>query len=206
MSNSYTVGETIVTPGAGGWYVLTHPSAPQEERVQGKENADRRAAEINAAAASPEGMIPPQGDLVTPAGTDELQKQVAAMRRELEELRAAQPGAPVETAEGPDASSLATVPREFAGEMSKAQKKTLKSAGVEVVTIVLEENESIPPTGLFISHNGRAYMIKPGEEVDVPDFLLSVLDDAITSSPVVDSGSQKIIGYRDRSKYPYRRV
>ena len=106
----------------------------------------------------------------------------------------------------PEAAIPAHVPREYAGQMDDKTKAALKKIGVGVSTIVLEENDSIPPTGLFIGHNGRSYQIKPGEEVDVPDFLISVLDDAVMSAPVVDSSTQKVLGYRNRSKYPYRRV
>ena len=90
--------------------------------------------------------------------------------------------------------------------MSDAARKAAKAIGVEYITIILEENSDIPPTGQFIAHNGRSYMISPGEPVDVPDFLLGILDNAVMSAPVVDTKSQKVLGYRDRMKYPYRRV
>lgn len=109
-----------------------------------------------------------------------------------------------EPAAAPD--PLATMPREFSGQVDAKARKAAAALGVEYVTIVLEEGNDIPPTGLFLGHNGRSYMICPGEPVDVPDFLLGILDDAIMSTPVVDSKTQKVLGYRNRTKYPYRRV
>lgn len=98
------------------------------------------------------------------------------------------------------------IPTQFSGELDKDGKAALKKAGIGYTRIVLEENENIPPTGLYVAVNGRSYMITPGEEVDVPDFILEVLDNAVMSAPMVDSKTNKVLGYRDRSRYPYRRV
>jgi len=72
--------------------------------------------------------------------------------------------------------------------------------------IILEESDDIPPTGLFISLNGRGYMIKPGEEVDVPDPLIEILDHAVMETPSVDPSTRRVIGYKKRMRYPYRRM
>ena len=87
-----------------------------------------------------------------------------------------------------------------------AVKKTAPVGLPETTRIVLEDNESIPPTGLFVSHNGRAYLIRTGEEVDVPTHVLNVLDDAKMAMPIMDADNQQVIGWRERMRFPYRRV
>lgn len=149
------------------------------------------------------------------ASEDQKGDEIAALKAQLAEAnkraetleKAAQPVVQTVLAADPELAAVPrTIPREYTGQMDAKTKAALKKAGVGVSTIILEENDSIPPTGLFIGHNGKSYMIAPGEEVDVPDFLISVLDDAVTAAPIVDSKSQKVLGYRNRSKYPYRRI
>ena len=72
------------------------------------------------------------------------------------------------------------------------------------VKIMLEENDNIPPTGLFVGDNGRGYLIRAGEEVDVPIGVLEILDNSKTSVPTIDPQSLQVIGYRDKMMYPYR--
>jgi len=71
------------------------------------------------------------------------------------------------------------------------------------VRIILEENDEIPPTGQFIGHNGVSYILQPGKEASVPAKLLNVLNDAIKSIPITD-GSNTVIGYKDKLRFPYR--
>lgn len=85
-------------------------------------------------------------------------------------------------------------------------RKTRKTDGVETARILVEENSDIPPTGLFLGHNGRGYMLKPGVPVVVPLPLLEILDNAITTIPVFDNTTRQIVGYRDRLRFPYRRL
>lgn len=224
MSDSYDINGVTVTPQGGGYYDLTHPSLATPERVRGKEHADARAAAIAAAAVGPDDadkplqqpdptllQVPPvltpvpETTLSNPAAPDPRDAAIAALTARLDAFEKA-PVRTVTTDETPVDQIPAHVPREYRGQMDAKTKAALKAIGVTVLTIVLEENDSIPPTGLFIGHNGRSYMIQPGEEVDAPDFLLGVLDDAIMSTPQVDDMTKKVVGYRNRSKYPYRRV
>lgn len=88
----------------------------------------------------------------------------------------------------------------------KAQKAVKPEGMPKTVRIILEESEMIPPTGLFLQHNGRAFMIRPGEPVDVPDFLISVLKDAVMSSPIMDPDTNQVLGYRNRLRYNFQYV
>jgi hypothetical protein len=72
--------------------------------------------------------------------------------------------------------------------------------------VVLEEDPAIPPTGLFISANGRPYLLMAGVEAQVPQEVISVLNDAVTSVPVIDPQTQRVQGYRARLRFPYRRI
>lgn len=225
MSDAYEVNGVTITPVGGGYYDLTHPTLAEPVRVRGKEVADQRAAEIAAAnpqqtagdentplvqpdiAAAATPPVPPAPPEAAPVAQepDPRDDQIAALTARLEALETAgvrtvlssnntpvQGGVPLDT------------PREYSGRMDPKVRERFEKSGFKIRTILLEENESIPPTGLFVSHNGNPYMIAPGEEVDVPDFLTGILDDAIMSAPVVDSKTQKVLGYRNRSKYPYR--
>jgi hypothetical protein len=86
------------------------------------------------------------------------------------------------------------------------KRKSIKAGDENRTWIVLEDNPDIPPTGLPLGHNGTNYIIMPGEPVYVPDFLLEVLDHAIVSIPQMNGNTQQVIGYRERHRFPYRRV
>lgn len=74
------------------------------------------------------------------------------------------------------------------------------------VRIILDDNDNIPPTGQPIGHNGRTYILVPGVEVDVPEHIIGVLNDAVVRKPIVDPLTKKTVGYRDSLRFPYRKV
>ena len=79
----------------------------------------------------------------------------------------------------------------------------LPVVGERRVRILLEENDGIPPTGQFFGAQGKGYVLRPGEEADVPMSIVNILDSAVMSVPVVDSG-KRVTHYRDRLRFPYR--
>jgi hypothetical protein len=74
------------------------------------------------------------------------------------------------------------------------------------VKIVLEEDPGIPPTGLYISANGKPYLLMAGVEAEVPPEVISILNDAVTSVAVIDPQTQRVTGYRSRLRFAYRRI
>jgi hypothetical protein len=89
-------------------------------------------------------------------------------------------------------------------------KKKAKVSGpaeaVKTVRIILEENDLIPPSGLFLGHNGKGYYLKPGMEANVPMPLIEILNHAIELVPQVNPETGQVDGYREKTKYPYRIV
>lgn len=73
------------------------------------------------------------------------------------------------------------------------------------VKIILEENDNIPPTGLFVGVNGRSFLIRAGEEVEVPVEVVEVLNDAVEDVPRTD-GNNNVLDYRKKMRFPYRLI
>ena len=113
-------------------------------------------------------------------------------------------GAPGADTPAADAAAELTPARKAAA--TRAAKAAAESAAppkVKRVKIILEENDAIPPTGQFFGVNGTGYQIQPGKEVEVPEFLLDVIDNAVTTKPVLNEDNQ-VVGHRDVPRFPYR--
>lgn len=70
--------------------------------------------------------------------------------------------------------------------------------------ILLEDNDLIPTSGQFFGINGKGFTLKAGMEADVPESIVHILNDAIVSVAVKDPDTQRVIGYKERLRFPYR--
>lgn len=93
--------------------------------------------------------------------------------------------------------------RDEEAEQAKEEAGVAPLTGGKRVTIMLEESDDIPPTGLFLGINGRSYMVRPGEEVEVPEEVVHCLNDAVMATPKTDQQGN-VIDYRNRLRFPYR--
>ena len=111
------------------------------------------------------------------------------------------PGADTPAADA--AAELTPAQKAAATRAAKAAVESAAPPKVKRVKIILEENDAIPPTGQFFGVNGTGYQIQPGKEVEVPEFLLDVIDNAVTTKPVLNEDNQ-VVGHRDVPRFPYR--
>ena len=77
--------------------------------------------------------------------------------------------------------------------------------GAKRIKIRLEQNKEIPPSGQFIGINGVGYLLVPGVDVEVPEFLLDALDAAVEDVPVLDERGN-VAGYQKKTRFPYQNV
>lgn len=119
-----------------------------------------------------------------------------------EESAGSLPPAMLEAAAKPKAP---TKPKAAAKSKVVSAGEVITAEQSERVKVILEENDNIPPTGLFIGINGRSFMLRAGEECSVPKDVLGVLDDAVEEVPRVD-GDNNVVEYRKKMRFPYRIV
>ena len=103
------------------------------------------------------------------------------------------------------AAAVAATRAEVEAEAAAALAPEPVLTDAKRVRIVLEEVDDVPPTGLFLGINGRSYLIRPGEEVDVPEEVVHCLNDAVTSTPRTDANGN-VVDYRNRLRFPYRLI
>ena len=103
-----------------------------------------------------------------------------------------------------DVPAVKTAKTKAAPEIKYAWQRKYPKA--KLVKIILDENDEIPPTGLFVNINDDSFVIVAGEEVEVPDFLVSHLDNCVKSMPVIDPNTRQVLSYRDRARFTYRVV
>jgi hypothetical protein len=84
----------------------------------------------------------------------------------------------------------------------KAAPAATAPAKADYVRIKLAHSRDIPPSGLYLGHNGKGYLLKPGVEADVPDFLLDVLDNAVMKTPVTGANGQ-VESWEDQPRFMY---
>jgi hypothetical protein len=72
--------------------------------------------------------------------------------------------------------------------------------------VILDDNDDIPPTGLFVGHNGVGFLLQTGLPMAVPTYVLGVLDDAVMDFPVTDPKTRQVMSYRKRPRFTYREV
>ena len=72
--------------------------------------------------------------------------------------------------------------------------------------IILDESDSIPPTGQFFGDNGVGYVLVPGQEALVPPGIVEILNNAITAVPLIDPSTLQVIDYKKKRMYPYTLV
>lgn len=105
---------------------------------------------------------------------------------------------------GSDEEEVAAAPLPRKPRAPKVEPQPIMPPAKEkTVRIRLEENEGIPPTGQFFSLNGRTWLLRAGEEADVPEAIINILNDAIMSVPTVDPATMQVVGYRNKQRFPY---
>lgn len=59
------------------------------------------------------------------------------------------------------------------------------------------------PKKIFVSPNGRDFLIERGKDVEVPASVLGVLDDAVLGVPERDPNDENRVVMVDRKRFPY---
>ena len=94
---------------------------------------------------------------------------------------------------------------ELAAELGSNLAEKSPAIGMpKTIRIILEENDDIPPRGLYVGHNGKGYLLPAGVEMDCPVGVVGILNDAIKMVAVVDPLTKRVGEARPRRRFPYR--
>ena len=137
----------------------------------------------------------------------EIDAEIAGANADAAVSAAAQPEVPLTPAQKAAATKAAKAAAAATEGVATNEPKAAVNtpAKPKRVKIILDENDAIPPTGQFFGVNGTGYQIQPGKEVGIPEFVLGVIDNAVTTKPVLNDDGQ-VVGYRDVPRFPYRIV
>jgi hypothetical protein len=111
----------------------------------------------------------------------------------------------IENVFGGEVEKSAPAPASASLKKPSHKKATPAASGpakVEYVRIKLAHSRDIPPSGLYLGHNGKGYLLKPGIEANVPEFLLDVLDNAVMKKPVTGANGQ-VESWEDQPRFMY---
>ena len=139
-----------------------------------------------------------QGNGLDPAANPSLSEEDADAAAFAEEQNEAAIQARID-----DAIRADRAKRDEEAEQAREEAGVAPLTGGKRITIMLEESDDIPPTGLFLGVNGRSYMVRPGEEVEVPEEVVHCLNDAVMATPKTDQQGN-VVDYRSRLRFPYR--
>ena len=205
------IGVVTVQANGGGVYELSSSGLVTPIKVRGEEKALQQAEILSGQIQS---GLPPQvideqdeNELETPEPSPE--EELEALMARVSELQAAGVTVAVpnpHTAVDEHHRRTAAVPGRLVRKLDDEQRALLSSAGVKTTRIIVDQTEAIPPSGLFVAHNGRTFMIQAGVEVDVPNFIIQLLNDAVMTQAVTDPETHRVIGHRNRLRFPYRVV
>jgi hypothetical protein len=204
------VGVVTVQANGGGVYELSSSGLVTPIKVRGEEKALAQAEILSGQIQS---GLPPQLIDDDQGGEQEFElapeDELAALMARVAELQAAGITVAVpnkHAAVDQHHKRTATVPDRLVKKLTDEEKAALAGAGIKTTRVIIDQTDAIPPSGLFVAHNGRTFMIQAGVEVDVPNFIIQVLNDAIMTQAVTDPETSRVIGHRNRLRFPYRVV
>lgn len=205
------IGVVTVQSNGGGVYELSADALIDTMKVRGEDKALATAEQVSNQIVAGLPLQIVSADEDQDDDVDELSPEdvLAALRARVAEMEAAGITVPVpnpHAAVDQQHRRNAVVPGRLAKKMTSEQKAALAAAGVKTTRIIIDQTDEIPPSGIFVGHNGRTFMLQAGVEIDCPDFVIDVLNDAIMTAAVTDPETHRVVGHRNRLRIPYRVV